>query len=97
MMKKRWTVIASAVVITLIFFYLFHEVFINNVSRYETQTALESTVQDTVDVKAFIVRDEEYISGNQQETVVPLVPDGQRVASGDAVARVCKSEKDAAN
>ena len=96
-MKKRWTVIASAVVITLILFYLFHEVFVNNVSHYETQTALETTVQDTVDVKAFIVRDEEYISGNLGDTVVPLIPDGNRVASGDAVARVCSSEKDASN
>lgn len=83
------------VIIVAVMVYLFQDVFKTNMNKYETEVAEEVTVQDTVKLDAFIVRDEQYISGKTDKTIVPLVSDGDRVASGDAVARICKQEQDA--
>ncbi len=83
------------VIIVAVMVYLFQDVFKTNMNKYETEVAEEVTVQDTVKLDAFIVRDEQYISGTTDKTIVPLVSDGDRVASGDAVARICKQEQDA--
>ncbi len=85
------------VIIVAVMVYLFQDVFKTNMNKYETELADEVTVQDVVNLDAFIVRDEQYINGNSSGTLVPLVSDGDRVASGDAVARICKQEKDAAD
>lgn len=96
--KRRWLSAACALLVIAIMVYLFHDIFNANYNNgYETVTTDEIVQQATVNLKAFIIRDEEYIDGESSGTVVPLVSDGKRVASGDAVARVCKSEKDAAD
>lgn len=84
------------VIIVAVMVYLFQDVFKTNMNKYETEIAEEVTVQDTVNLDAFIVRDEQYIrEATDDKTIVPLVSDGDRVASGDAVARICKQEQDA--
>lgn len=98
-MKKKnrvWAVALSSILVVAVMVYLFHDVFKSNYKAYETQTATEITQQETLMMKSFVVRDEQYIDGNSGGTVVPLVKDGNRVASGDSVARICKSEEDAA-
>ena len=84
------------VIIVAVMVYLFQDVFKTNMNKYETEVVEEVTVQDTVNLDAFIVRDEQYIrEATDDKTIVPLVSDGDRVASGDAVARICKQEQDA--
>lgn len=85
------------VLVLATFVYLFHDAVRNNRDRYDTETADEVVEQEKLDLKAFLVRDEEYIDQKSTGTVVPLLKDGMRVASGDAVARVCASDEDAAN
>ena len=85
------------VLVLAVMIYLFQDVFKMNSNKYETETAELMTVQETIDLDAFIVRDEQYLDGNAKGTVVPLVSDGDRVASSDAVARVCAKEQDAAD
>lgn len=94
--KKLMNTVCT-VLIVAVMIYLFQDVFKSNSNKYETEMANEVTVQDIVDLDAFIVRDEQYIEGDASGTVVPLVADGHRVASGDAVARVCAKEQDAAD
>ena len=94
--KKLMNTVCT-VLIVAVMIYLFQDVFKSNSNKYETEMATEVTVQDVVDLDAFIVRDEQYIDGDASGTVVPLVADGHRVASGDAVARVCAKEQDAAD
>ncbi len=94
---KKWINTVCAVIIIAVMVYLFQDVFKSNNNKYETEMAEETTVQETVDLDAFIVRDEQYIDGNASGTVVPLVADGDRVARGDAVARICAKEQDAAD
>ena len=97
MKNKSWINILSVIIAIAVFAYLFHDVYKSNYIAYATETADESIEQETLDIKGFVVRDEQYISGETDGTVVPLVADGNRVARDDSVARICKSAEDAAN
>lgn len=98
MLKNKKLVNAVCIAaIVAVMVYLFQDVFKTNNSEYETEIVDEVTVQDTVNLNAFIVRDEQYIDGKADGTFVPLVADGDRVASGDSVVRICTKEQDAAD
>ena len=74
-----------------------YQIFRINYSPVDTEIALETTVDNAVTVEGFVVRDESYIRADAAGTLVPLVTDGHRVASGDAVAVVFGSEEAARN
>lgn len=95
--SRRLTVAVCAVLVIALISYLFHDLSSANRKTYDTMTAQKAVEQETIEMKAFVIRDEAYIDGEASGTVVPLVSDGNRVARGDAVARVCKSEEDAAS
>lgn len=95
--NKKLMNIICGIVIVVVIIYLFQDIFRSNNVKYETEQANVVTVQDIVELDAFIVRDERYIDGSAKGTVVPYVADGDRVAKGDAVARVCAKEQDAAD
>ena len=97
MKNRTWINMICTVLVLATFVYLFHDSVRNNRDRYDTETADEVVEQEKLELKAFLVRDEEYINQKTTGTVVPLIKDGMRVASGDAVARVCASDEDAAN
>lgn len=97
MKNRTWINMICTVLVLATFVYLFHDAVRNNHDRYDTETADEVVEQEKLELKAFLVRDEEYINQKTTGTVVPLIKDGMRVASGDAVARVCASDEDAAN
>lgn len=97
MKNRTWINMICTVLVLATFVYLFHDAVRNNRDRYDTETADEVVEQEKLELKAFLVRDEEYINQKTTGTVVPLIKDGMRVASGDAVARVCASDEDAAN
>ncbi len=95
--NRKWINAICTILVVAVMVYLFHDIFKTNYKAYDTQTAMEVVEQEALSMKAFVVRDEIYIDGNSSGTVVPLVNDGNRVASGDSVARICKSDEDAAN
>lgn len=97
MKNRTWINMICTVLVLATFVYLFYDAVRNNRDRYDTETADEVVEQEKLELKAFLVRDEEYINQKTTGTVVPLIKDGMRVASGDAVARVCASDEDAAN
>lgn len=97
MKNRTWINMICTVLVLATFVYLFHDAVRNNRDRYDTETADEVVEQEKLELKAFLVRDEEYINQKTTGTVVPLIKDGMRVASSDAVARVCASDEDAAN
>ncbi len=97
MKNRTWINLICTVLVLAVFVYLFHDAVRVNRNSYDTETADEIVEQEKLDLKAFIVRDEQYIDQKTAGTVVPLIKDGMRVASGDAVARVCNSAEDAAN
>ncbi len=97
MKNRTWINMICTVLVLAAFVYLFHDAVRVNRDSYDTETADEVIEQEKLDLKAFVVRDEEYIDQKTTGTVVPLIKDGMRVASGDAVARVCGTTEDAAN
>ncbi len=86
-----------SVVGVLIIAYFVYQVVQMNTNPYKTEIALERQIQSTISTKAFIVRDETYITTtNNSGTVVSIAEDGKRVASGDGVAIVFQDENSAA-
>lgn len=95
--KNKAKNIFLAVVGVLIILYFVYQVIQMNSNPYKTELALERNIKNTVSTKAFIVRDEEYITtDNTSGTVVSIAEDGKRVASGDDVAVVFQNTESAA-
>lgn len=96
--KTRAKNIFLAVVGVLIILYFVYQVIQMNSNPYKTELALERDIKNTVSTKAFVVRDEEYLTtDNTSGTVVSIAEDGKRVASGDGVAVVFRDSKSAAD
>lgn len=94
--KKNMMIIYIVIAFVFIAFFLY-QIFKINYSPVKTQAALEKTVSASTLTDAFVVRDEYPITANITGTLVPLVDDGKRVASGDNVAVVFTSDEAAKN
>ena len=95
--EKTTKYIVSSVLGVLIIFYFVYQVVQMNSTPYKTEVALEREVQNVISVKAFVIRDESYITATQTNgTVVSIAEDGKRVGSGDEVAVVFPDEESAA-
>ena len=80
-----------------IILYFVYQVIQMNSNPYKTEIALERDIKNTVSTKAFVVRDEEYLTtDNTTGTVVSIAEDGKRVARGDSVAVVFQNTDSAA-
>lgn len=90
--KKLLTALYIALAAFIIVYFLVL-VFKINYEPVKTQIATEKTVSATALTDAFIVRDEYPIKTSVSGTLVPLVEDGKRVASGDNVAVVFNNEE----
>ena len=64
MKNRTWINMICTVLVLATFVYLFHDAVRNNRDRYDTETADEVVEQEKLELKAFLVRDEEYISEN---------------------------------
>ena len=91
--KKKSTELLYGLLAILVLSVCTYQIFKLNYSPVQTEVALQKTVYDTVTCDSFIARDETPIKTDADGTLVPLVVDGRRVARGDAVAVVFKSEE----
>lgn len=87
--------IAAILVIFLIFVYVIAECCSVLNVKLETQTAIVSTVYETVDVKALVVRDESVLSESGDAVTVPSVEDGEKVKTGGEIAMQFSSAENA--
>lgn len=95
--KNQAKNIFLAVVGVCIILYFVYQVIQMNSNPYKTELALERDIKNTVSTKAFVVRDEEYLTtDNTSGTVVSIAEDGKRVARGDSVAVVFQNTDSAA-
>ncbi|MCD7871901.1 MAG: hypothetical protein LUG21_01040 [Clostridiales bacterium] len=82
-------------VVLMICIYVFIECYgAFNVSL-KTQTALVSTVYNTLDSQALIIRDEHSITGTEGKITVPSVADCEKVKNGGEIAKVFSTEENA--
>ncbi len=95
--KKKYTTFIYVLLAVGMICICIYQIFKINYTPVQTEIALEKTISQSVTTQAFIVRDESYITAQVSGTLVPLVADGKRVASGDSVAVVFTSEDSARN
>lgn len=85
------TVLGVAIII-----YFIYQVILMNSSPYRTETAIERQLQNTIEAKGFVVRDETYLTASDPSgTIVSIAEDGKRVGSGETVAISFKTAKSA--
>ena len=93
--------ILSIILMVVVLIFSVHQVFVlfrNDVTEeMQTQTANLQTIYRSINTRGFVIRKENVIPGSVSGMVVPQVENGSKVAFGDTVARVYKSELAAKN
>ncbi len=93
--KNKLNLLYAVIALFIVAYFVFL-VFKINYEPVKTEVCLQKTVSSAELADAFIVRDEYPVEASDSEgTLVPLVEDGKRVASGDAVAVVFDNEESA--
>lgn len=95
--KDRLLKVLSAFAAVIIVIYFAAELYNISAKTYDTQTAYEQTVLETLDAEMFIIRDETILSTTSSGVTVPLAENGERVSKGSAIAAVFASEEAAKN
>jgi len=95
--RIRKDIVLIIVMFALIGAYIFYECYTATHVEVETITAVTSTVYDSVEAKALVVRDEHLVNGNGGAVTVPCVSDGEKVKLGGNIAMVFSSEDNAKN
>lgn len=90
--KVRGDIVAVVIVLIIIAGYIFYECYSATHVDVETITAVTSTVYETIDAKALVVRDEHIINNSSGGITVASVANGEKVKVGGNVAMVFSSE-----
>ena len=89
--------VLSIILIVVVLVFSVHQIFVlfgnNKTEDIQTQTANLQTIYRNINTRGFVIRKEQVISGSSSGMVVPQVENGSKVAFGDTVARVYKSEQ----
>ncbi|MBE6827272.1 MAG: hypothetical protein E7514_01485 [Ruminococcaceae bacterium] len=94
---RKYAAVIYALIALLFISFFIYQIYKINHKPFKTEVTLEKTVYTSAVTDAFIIRDEYPIPASVSGTLVPLVEDGKRVASGDNVAVVFSSDDAAKN
>lgn len=86
---------AAAAVIVVLFFAA--EIYTLANKAYDTQTAYEQTVLETMDAEMYVIRDEIILNSASTGVIVPLADNAERVSKGSTIAASFPSEAAAEN
>lgn len=87
--------IGIVVAIVLIVAYIFVECYSVSHIKLETETAVTSTIYETIDATAIAIRDEHSLKSNSSGITVPSLSDGDKINVGGTVALSFPSQEDA--
>lgn len=93
--KMLRDILPIAVVLLIIAVYIFTQCYGATHVNVETVTAITSTMYETVDATAYVVRDEHIIDSDKSGVTVACVNDGEKVKKGGNIAMVFGSEQQA--
>lgn len=93
--KMLRDILPIAVVLLIIAVYIFTQCYGATHVNVETVTAITSTMYETVDATAYVVRDEHIIDSDKGGVTVACVNDGEKVKKGGNIAMVFGSEQQA--
>lgn len=88
--------IGAIAVALLLLIYVAYQVYLSQYKGLETETAMFSTVSESIDTTGFIVRDERVITSSVKGVLNYTVDDGERTAAGGVIAEIYPTEEDAA-
>lgn len=87
--------IGIIVAVLLILVYVIFECYSVSHIELETQTAVTSTIYETIDATALVIRDEHSLPQAQNSITVPSLSDGDKINVGGTVALTFPSQEDA--
>lgn len=93
----RKDIVALILVMVIIVGYIFYECYNATHVEVETITAVTSTVYETIEARALVIRDEHIIDGNNSLVTVPCVADGEKVKVDGNIAMQFATEENAKN
>ncbi len=93
----RKDVVVMVIVLLIIAGYIFAECYKATHVDVETITAVTSTVYDTVETKALVIRDEHIVNSNGGVVTVACVNDGEKVKVNGNIAMEFSGEESAKN
>lgn len=76
----------------LIIIYIWHQVYSVYFEGTSTQTALYSQIDDTIEINAWVVREEVVIENTQSGVLSYEISDGERVTKNSAIANLYSSQ-----
>ena len=95
MLNKRVKLVLAGLVAVFMLSYFITQLVLISKSGIETQIAMSETVYSTINTKCFVVRNEQYIENSAKGTTISFAANAQRVAKGDTVSMVFKTNEDA--
>lgn len=93
--KLTKEIVAIIIAFLLIGVYVFYECFVVTNVEVETITAVTSTVYETINTQALVIRDEQIIDDNSSAVNVSCVADGEKVKVGGNIAYSFSSSENA--
>lgn len=91
-MKKKIILIC---IVSLTIFYIGYQIYASNFAKVRTQPATYTTLNDAIQVKSFVVRDETYIKNSSGGVLSYLLDNGDKIAKDGVVAEIFNSSDDA--
>lgn len=91
-MKKK---IIFICIILLTLLYVGYQIYASNFAKVITQPATYTSLNDSIQVKSFVVRDETYIKNNSGGVLSYLLDNGDKIAKGGNVAEIFNNSDDA--
>lgn len=88
--------ISATVVAVLLLVYVGYQIYLANYSGISTETALYSTVSNTIDTTGFVIRNEKVVDDSYSGVLNYTLDDGEKISSGGVIADVFASEESAA-
>ena len=95
MSDRRVKLVIAGLVAVFFLSYVISQLVSISKAEIETQIAMSETVYKTINTKCFVVRDEQYIVNSAKGTTISFVGNAQRVAKGDTVSMIFKTDEDA--
>lgn len=95
MRDKRVKLVIAGLVAVFFLSYVISQLVSISKAEIETQIAMSETVYKTINTKCFVVRDEQYIVNSAKGTTISFADNAQRVAKGDTVSMIFKTDEDA--
>lgn len=93
--KLKYDNIAMIIAVVVVFVFIIAECYAVTNVNLQTQTAVVSSVNETIDTKAIIVRDEHTVANTSNGVVVPCFDDGDKIGVNGNVAMVFSSSDEA--